>query len=96
MKDKITNWWRSLTHSKAYAIIQRKGYHAQVMYIEDRLLAAARFAVAEAERVGANVREGGLFKRQQAMQMLSNICPQASEHDCANAIQVAIELVKRA
>lgn len=96
MSEKIRKWLQKLTHKQAYAVIQRKGYHAQVMYIEDRLLAAARFAVAEAERVGANVREGGLFKRQQAMQMLSNIVPDALEHDCANAIQVAIELVKRA
>lgn len=79
-------------------LIRRKGYHVQVFLIPERLMAAARIAVAEAERVAAGVGEAdmGLFKRQQAMQMLSNIVPSATEHDCANAIQVAIELVRRA
>ena len=95
MIEKLRTKLRIFLQWFANAVIRRKGYHAQVMYVEDRLLAAARFAVAEAERVGSNVSEGGLFKRQQAMQMLSNICPKALEHDCANAIQVAIELVRR-
>lgn len=77
--------------------IRKQGYHARIVYIEDRLMAAARIAIAEAERVGASIggTDLGLFKRQQAMQMLSNIVPGATEHDCANAVQMAIEQVRR-
>ena len=91
----MTNAMRQWLHSKAYALVQRKGYHCQLVYVEERLLAAAKFAIAEAERVGAHVQEGGLFKQQTAMRMLSNICPQASEHDRALAIEIAIEVIRR-
>jgi hypothetical protein len=91
MTDTIRNW----LYSKAYALVQRKGYHCQLVYVEERLLAAAKFAVAEAERVGAHVNEGGLFKQQTAMRMLSNIVPEAPEHDRALAVEIAIEIIRR-
>lgn len=87
--------FRRWLESKTYALAQRKGYHCQLVYVEERLLASAKFAIAEAERVGAHVSEGGLWKREQAMRMLSNICPEASEHDRATAIQIALEVIRR-
>jgi hypothetical protein len=87
---------RKWLYSKAYALVQRKGYHCQLVYVEERLLAAAKFAIAEAERVGLAARKSGFAKHQDADRMLTNICPEASEHDRATAIQIAIELVRRA
>lgn len=78
----------------AHKAIQKDGYHVQIFYIDQKLLAAAQLAVAEAERVGQSIHEGGLWKRQCADQVLANIMPKASEHDRMNAIQVAIEVIR--
>lgn len=89
MTETIRKW----LYSKAYSLVQRKGYHCQLVYVEERLLAAARFAIAESERVGQAAGKSGEAKRQDALRMLSNICPEAAEHDRALAIEIAIELV---
>lgn len=77
------------------ALLESSGMEVYTIAVDQKLLAAARIAIAEAERVGQGRRDAGLFKRQQAMQMLSNIMPNVPEHDCANAIQVALDIAKR-
>lgn len=72
-------------------LVRKSGYHVQLICVHPNLFAAARIAVAEAERVGAGADDRGTFKRQAALQVLSNILPGTPEHDCVNAIQVVIE-----
>lgn len=87
---KLKNW----ISGKIHASLQKKGYHLQLVYVEERLLAAAKFAIAEAERVGAAAGKSGIAKQQDADRMLSNICPAATAHDRATAIQVAMEVIR--
>lgn len=94
MIDKFKDFLRTRYSDAA---LQRKGYHCQIVYVEERLLAAAKFAIAESERAGTfHSGASGLWKREQAMRMLTNIVPQASEHDRALAVEVAIEIIRNA
>lgn len=77
-------------------LIRKSGYHVQVMAIDKMLFAAAKVAVAEAERVAAGQKDAGAFKRQQALVVLSNVMPHVPEHDCINAIQVVLEHLRHA
>ena len=49
MIDKFKDFLRTRYSDAA---LQRKGYHCQIVYVEERLLAAAKFAIAESERAG--------------------------------------------
>lgn len=71
-------------------LLKRSRYHAHVLAVDKALLAAAFFAVKEAQR--ARPDDSGEAKRSQALQVLSNQMSAASHHDCANAIQLALSL----
>lgn len=76
-------------------LIKHSGYHVHMIAVDEKLLACAKIAVAEAERAAGAAKDAGLYKRQQAMRVLSNLMPQVGEHDCANAIQVVLDQLKR-
>lgn len=86
---------KTLMRKAGRGLLLQAGMETYTIAIDAKLLAAAKIAIAEAERVGQGRRDAGLFKREQAMRMLSNMMPAVPEHDCANAVQVALDIVKR-
>lgn len=76
-------------------LLRRSGYQFHAFAIKPELLAAARVAIAEVERVAGVEPDSSQRKRQQALLMLKNAIPELPEHDAMNALQVALDVMKR-
>lgn len=80
------------------ALIRHAGYRVHMLAVDERLMACARLAIAECERVALQMggQDLGQWKRQEASRMLSQMMPTVREHDRINAIQMAIEEIRGA